>query len=191
VTVATLQFVCPYCARTMQVPSKYVGQRGRCNRCGGRVLLQGDPNDAAPQSALPLETPASQGLPRIETLEMDALRTCWEALGPEGESAPRDAYSLRQALISLLEDGASEEGITGRTRSSLLRLGLDAHTVDAIHSESKAAAIHEELHLQPTVIQRRALNLIGATGAQIAAARTRAHARLLLEAQLLEIIEET
>jgi len=181
----TLVFMCPYCSRTMQVPAKYLGQRGRCNKCGGRVLLEGQADVAEAQPASPLDEEQPQELPLIETLEAEALRICWEALAPDGESPPRDAYSLRRGLWDYISEDEDGPEVSGATRSRLLRLGLDPGTVDGVATEAKANALHEELHLQPTVLQRRALQTVGASGAAVAAARTRAHARLLLENGLL------
>lgn len=34
-----ITFVCPHCKHNLQIPEKYLGQSGKCNRCGGKISI--------------------------------------------------------------------------------------------------------------------------------------------------------
>lgn len=181
-----LQFICPHCDQVMRVPAQYLGQRGKCNRCDGKVRLEGNGDDPSPQLAVALTAATAQdsGASMADALDAEALQTCWLALAPDDPLPGRDAQTIREALQDLLTVPADDEPISGKTRSALLRLGLEREVIDDLGSETKARQVHEELHLQPTVHQRQALHALGINGAAIAAARSRGLARLLIESRL-------
>lgn len=35
----TVAYPCPHCARTLQIPRRYIGSTGKCNYCGGRLVV--------------------------------------------------------------------------------------------------------------------------------------------------------
>lgn len=169
----------------MRVPAQFLGQRGKCNRCNGKVRLAGDGNNPAPQRAEILTTTTqSIGDTLLDQLDEVALQTCWRALAPDDPLPGQGAPTLRHELRQLIATPTGEEPVSGKTRSALLRLGLEREAIEALGSEYKARQIHEELHLQPTVHQRQALHALGVNGAAIAAARSRGLARLLIESRL-------
>lgn len=44
-------FICPHCQHSLEVAPQHLGQRGRCNRCGGRIALVGRADAQRPQLA--------------------------------------------------------------------------------------------------------------------------------------------
>ena len=46
-----LIFVCPHCEASLRIAEKYLGQKGRCKKCGGRIALLGQADATVPQRA--------------------------------------------------------------------------------------------------------------------------------------------
>ena len=51
-----IQFNCPYCTVTIQVPDNAAGKKGTCPQCGTKVLVP-TPKNSPPQSAVPSPSP--------------------------------------------------------------------------------------------------------------------------------------
>lgn len=176
---ATLQFICPRCHATLKVPAKYLGMRGSCKHCGGRIALIGRPDPTHPQFASLVEdaAPGPKGPPA--TPKQQAYL---EKLGTDPNSIARmDKAEAAEAIATRLEAQRAADPPTDRQRAYLRRLGADPDLVAGLPSKAAASDLIEAMHLQPTPGQIELLQRLGATGGQIATLRSKGEAEALIQ----------
>jgi hypothetical protein len=175
-----LLFICPYCNEILKVPGEYLGQKGRCNKCGGRIALIGNPGLSTPQAASRVTDDISD-----EELSQPATEKQLEVL--------RDMGALEARLAGITKDNASRliqalrqrrlesDPPTGKQLDYLRKLGASESQIRAINSKAEAATLIEEMHLRPTAAQLDYLRDLGVPGARLAALKTRGQASALIE----------
>jgi len=182
-TAKMLLFLCPHCDELLKVPETYLGQRGRCNKCGGRIALIGDANVTTPQAAS-LVADETAPDPRLgppkpaSDKQLDYLR----ALGaPEQVLQDLDRERASTLIDELKEKRQRGESPTEKQWAYLKRLGATERQLAGVRSKADAARLIEDLHLSPTADQIKRLTALGASGARLAALKSKAAADALIE----------
>lgn len=159
--------------------SKYLGQRGQCNKCGTKIALVGAASIATPQMASRV-----QELPRVGTGEpaTEAQREYLRRLGArESEIAIMDREQASDRIDALKQHHRKLDPPTAKQLAHLTRLGASHDRIAMVISQADASALIEAMHLRPTQMQIELLHKLGATGAQIARLKTKADASELIE----------
>jgi len=173
-----LVFVCPACEGTLRVPPRHLGATGTCNKCGVRIALIGRAEGDTPQRAS-LVADAVEDDTRIPATEKQL--TYLRALGARPEALTGLTRSRASALIEAgKQRRQAGEPATERQRAYLAKLGADPELVRRAATKAAASALIEDMHLHPTRPQVDRLRELGATGAQIAALKSRGEVRALL-----------
>jgi len=176
-----LLFTCPHCHEVLKVPEAYLGKRGHCNKCGGRIAVIGDAQVRTPQTASAVaEEPVAEEEPCKPATERQLayLRELGAA-----EAQLRD-IDLKQAsgLIDRLKAQRQEgESATEKQLAYLRHLGAPASQLVQVKTKGEASRLIEEMHLLPTREQLDYLKDLGATGAQLAALKRKAEASDLID----------
>lgn len=178
-----LLFLCPHCDALLKVPEAYLGQRGRCNKCGGRIALIGDVNVTAPQaaSAVADETAPDPrlGPPKAAT---DKQLAYLRGLGAPEQALHGIDRERASALIDEIKAKRQHgEPPTEKQLAYLKRLGAPERQMGRVRSKADAARLIEDMHLSPTAEQIKRLNALGAGGARVATLKSKAAAEALIE----------
>jgi len=64
-----IPITCPYCGKKLSIPEQYAGQKGKCNKCGGRITVPTLLSDVANVRDAAEQVVASSGLPDIRALQ--------------------------------------------------------------------------------------------------------------------------
>ncbi len=175
-----LLFSCPYCEEVLKVPGEYLGRKGRCNKCGGRVALIGHAKVNGVQSASKVANGLESGgaTPRPATeKQLEFLR----ALGAPAQALNGlDIDRASEWIDKLRAQRQGTEPPTEKQMAYLKRLGAPAPLVQRVRSKADASQLIEDMHLSPTQEQMTHLHSLGASGAQLATLKTKAGAAALI-----------
>jgi len=178
-----LQFICPYCDQPLRVPTDYVGQRGKCKKCGARIALLGDPAKTGPQRATrvedEVETPETAKGPLPPTqAQLDYLLI----LGADqAELEGLDRQSASELIEQRRQDRRGDDLPTEAQLAYLRRLGLSTKELLAVGSKAEAGFLIERLQPPPTDNQLAYLRRLGARQGDIASLRTKSEAAAMIE----------
>ena len=174
-----MRFVCPYCESTLNIPERFLGQRGMCNKCGGRIALIGVADRAEPQRASKIgEAPAPDPAKPATEKQLDFLRDlgaradALEGLDREDASAAIDAMKTARR---------NSEPATEKQVAYLARLGATKAQIARAQSKEAASQLIEAMHVHPTPEQLALLRELGAPGAKVAALKSSGAAAALIE----------
>ena len=177
-----LIFVCPHCEASLRIAEKYLGQKGRCKKCGGRIALLGKADATAPQRAsrvgIEERGEAQEASKPATEKQCNYLRT----LGMD-EAALTGLNSVKASeyIDQLRKKKRGQEPPTEKQLDYLRRLGASTKQIQTLSSKEAASTLIEEMHLLPTAEQLKYLKNLGASGAQLATIRTRGHAAALID----------
>jgi DNA-directed RNA polymerase subunit RPC12/RpoP len=178
-TPALLQFICPRCHATLRVPTKYLGQRGSCKHCSGKIALIGRADATHPQFASLVENEASgpKGPPPTEAQQarLAALRVA------PTQIAGMDRRDASDAIANLQQQVGHAEPPSEKQLEYLRKLGASEAMLAAVRSKADASDLIEAMHLRPTLGQIQHLQRLGATGEQIATLRSKGEAESLIQ----------
>jgi predicted RNA-binding Zn-ribbon protein involved in translation (DUF1610 family) len=168
-----LQFRCPHCAEVLRINPKYLGQVGKCKRCGGRIALIGSDNPDIVQAASLVDDGHGVRDTRPATpAQQEYLRSAGVAEEHVANAQRHDVSTLIQLVREDLRD---HDPPTTAQMELLKRL---------VRTRSEASRLIEGLQPKPTEAQLQYLERLGATPEQLAAITTRSEAGELIE-QLL------
>ncbi|HPO14479.1 MAG TPA: hypothetical protein PLI09_13635 [Candidatus Hydrogenedentes bacterium] len=175
-----LLFSCPHCDEILKVPEEYLGRKGRCNKCGGRIALIGHAKvkgvQAASKVAEKLERGSDPPAPATEK-QLQYLRT----LGAPAQALEGiDREQASEWIDKLRAQRHGAEPPTDKQMAYLNRLGAPEKLVQQVRSKADASQLIEDMHLSPTPEQMTRLQKLGATGAQLALLKTKAGAASLM-----------
>jgi len=151
-----LSFICPYCQQTLQVAPQQLGQRGRCNKCGGRIALVGRADAQRPQMAsqvfdpdnAPGTTPAAVPTAAARAEQEAPTARQLEHLQRLGAS-PQEIAALRSnAEASRLID-ARQPPPTKSQIAYLERLGATPELLARVKTKAQASALIEKILALP------------------------------------------
>lgn len=176
-----LLFTCPQCTEVLKVPDEYLGMRGRCNKCGARIALIGQPGSMELQAATRVEESEIDDLPSPPATEkqLEYLR----ALGArdhELEGLNRDQAS--ELIEHLKTQAGDRQPPTTKQLAYLERLGVPPEQLAGIASRKEASAMIDAIQPPPTEKQLALLKKLGADTTQCAALQTRREASELIDA---------
>jgi len=181
-----LQFICPYCNQSLRVPVHYLGQRGKCKKCGARIALLGDAQKEGPQQATRVEDAGlvaqEEDAPlRVKPMSQ-AQRDYLMVLGASEVDLRDLTLDEASALIETLKrERHSQDLPTEEQLAYLRRLGLSTKELIAVGSKEEASFLIERLQPKPTEHQIQYLQRLGARPEDIAALRTKSEAAALIE----------
>lgn len=168
-------FMCPHCDEVLKVAAAYVGRRGRCNRCGGRIALLGNPAPNTPLMATAVTDDAGASANPVPPTEKQLEYARGLGAGEE-DLQGKDREEVSELIEALRARRRGTGPPTEKQLAYLRRLGADEAAIGALASKADASALIEALHLSPTREQLEALREHGASGAELARIRTRAAA---------------
>ncbi len=175
-----LLFICPHCDHELHIPPTYLGMKGRCNKCQGRIALIGNANERGPQRASVIEDtpPSGNGRAKLSSRQQALL----EELGVSTEEAAALDKEQASALIrERISAKRHTKPATEKQIAYLKRLGAPNAQLEQVHTKEEAAQLIEEMHLQPTAAQMTYLRNLGANGVQLARLKTRGQASALIQ----------
>jgi hypothetical protein len=177
-----LQFRCPHCAEVLRINPKYLGQVGKCKRCGGRIALIGSDNPDIVQAASLVDDGHGVRDTRPATpAQQEYLRSAGVAEEHVANAQRHDVSTLIQLVREDLRD---HDPPTTAQMELLKRLGVTDEERSLVRTRSEASRLIEGLQPKPTEAQLQYLERLGATPEQLAAITTRSEAGELIE-QLL------
>ncbi len=174
-----LQFRCPHCQEVLHIHARYLGQVGKCNKCGGRIALVGHENPDVVQAASLVDDGAGVKDMRPAT---DAQRATLRDMGvseAEVSNALRHEVStiIQQVRLDLKNFEPPSEG----QLELLKRLGVTDDERAMVRTKEEASRLIDGLQPKPSEAQLSYLARLGATPAQMAEITTRAQAGELIE----------
>jgi hypothetical protein len=164
----------------LKVPDEYLGMRGRCNKCGARIALIGQPGSMALQAATRVEESEIDDLPSPPATEkqLDYLR----ALGArDHEFSGLDRERASELIERLKAQERDRQPPSEKQLAYLERLGTPPEQLTAITSRKEASDLIDAIQPPPTDKQLALLKKLGADAAQCAALQTRREASELIE----------
>lgn len=174
-----LQFRCPHCKEVLQISPRYLGQVGKCKRCGGRIALIGVANAGVVQAASLVDD--GENL-RDERPATEAQREYLRNLGVPEERVDNAKRHDVSTLIQLVrEDMRDPDPPTTAQMVLLKRLGVTEDERNLVRTRGDASRLIEGLQPKPTEAQLQYLARLGATPEQISAISTRSEAGELIE----------
>lgn len=178
-TANTLQFICPLCQSTLRIPEKYLGQRGTCKHCGGKIALIGRAGATHPQFASRVEEHLGgpQGPPPTQA-QRDRLA---ELRAAPTQIVGMDRRAASDAIANLQQQARSTEPASDKQLDYLRKLGASDEMMQSIRSKADASDLIEAMHLQPTQGQIQLLQKLGVSGGRIATLRSKGEAELLIQ----------
>lgn len=152
-------FICPHCEQHLQIRPQFLGFRGYCKKCGGRIALLGNRNILTAQWARKLE-PQSPHTPE------PAANGAATPLAPRFESnleaALEDISGWDDELFSELEEGPGPEAPpTPEQIARLKALGATAGQLARVTTKGAAIRLIEVLQPPPTAEQLDLLRSYG------------------------------
>jgi hypothetical protein len=176
-------FICPFCRETLKIPKEYLGRRGRCNHCGGRIALIGSENIGEVQLATKVaEEAAEEENARPKPPSTPKQRELLVKLGMKAaDAAALDREKASERIDALTEAQRGREAPTEKQMAWLRKQGMEEDRIRAIASKAEASALIENMHLQPTPKQIEYLRDLGADGVRIARIKSRAEASALID----------
>jgi DNA-directed RNA polymerase subunit RPC12/RpoP len=179
-----MEFICPHCDKTLHIEEKYLGKRGRCNHCGGRIALLGTPQGGRPMRATTVEDEGAAS-PEEAAPATPAQKAYLGDLGMTESQANRMTRSHAETEISHRRvERMAHEPPTQDQLDYLQRLGLPPKRLKAVMTKNEASRLIEEMLPPPTENQIAYLERLGANKAQILGLKSRAEASALIESFL-------
>ncbi len=173
-----LTFICPHCQKELQIKPAYLGQRGKCNKCGGRIALIGRMDTPRAQVASKVVDAPEGKAPPPTPKQVAAVKNLGAA--PE-QIASLDRENTGNILQQLKRVQAEREAPTDRQLEYLKQLGVPEPELAAVKSKGQASRMIDQWLPPPSDSQREYLARLGATGEQIAALRTKSDAAELIQ----------
>lgn len=176
-----LPFICPHCENVIMVRLQYLGLRGTCNKCGGRIALIGRRDATEPQRA--------EALPQVESSWV--MRSSGQSPAPEGSPFNPEAFEATldeifneadhsgkeiHRLAPFLDRHATDEQMRG-----LKDLGATESQLGGVDNYADAVKLAEILEPPPSKDDLARLRAMGASEEEIQQVTTRGEAWALLE----------
>ena len=171
-------FVCPHCEQNLQIRPQFLGFRGYCKKCGGRIALIGDRNKLSAQRA--------QALPPREVVAAASTTTVPVARAEGFDSRLDEALD---AIHAWDEDIGEEFGVqqsdqappTADQINRLKELGATEGQLSHLQTKGDAIRLIEVLQPPPTEAQIALLRTYGVTEDELAFLTTEGVAQAMIE----------
>ena len=170
-------FICPHCEQNLHIRPQFLGFRGYCKKCGGRIALIGERNllNAQPAHALP---------PRAVVIPSTTVEPIAPSEGFESrlDEALEDIQVWDDELVG--GDGGSTNGQSPPTREQIVRLkelGATEGQLGHLRTRGEAIRLIEVLQPPPTEEQLALLRSYGVTEDEITFLTTEGVAQAMIE----------
>jgi hypothetical protein len=167
-------FICPHCEQSLQIRPQFVGFRGYCKKCGGRIALIGNRNMLTAQRAQALEPRVvevarpSEHLPHLVASSLDAAL---ESISGWDDEVVTDFESDSEAEAPPTEDQLRRLRDLGATEGQLQRL----------KTKGDAIRLIEVLQPPPTEEQLALLRSYGVSEDELAYLTTQGVAQAMID----------
>lgn len=176
-------FICPHCEQTLQIRPQFVGFRGYCKKCGGRIALIGNRNMLTAQRAQALE-------PRV----IHVAEPTQHGSGPIASSLDAALESISgwdDEVVTDFEDEAETEAPpTDEQRRRLRELGATEGQLLRLRTKGDAIRLIEVLQPPPTEEQLALLRSYGVSDEELAFLTTQGVAQAMIDEYESEDDEE-
>lgn len=171
-------FICPHCEQNLQIRPQFLGFRGYCKKCGGRIALIGERNKLNAQRA--------QSLPPREQAAPSPARTVPVAPSTGFESRLDEALDDIHAWDDEIarEIGMEHHAAAPPTPDQLARLnelGATEGQLSHLKTKGDASRLIEVLQPAPTEAQLALLRSYGVTEEELAFLTTEGVAQAMIE----------
>lgn len=171
-------FICPHCEQNLQIRPQFLGFRGYCKKCGGRIALIGERNmmNAQRAQALPEKTAVEPSPPAITPVAPS------EGFESRLDLALDDIHAWDDEIAR--EIGLSSDGQAPPTADQLARLnelGATEGQLSHLKTKSDASRLIEVLQPPPTEEQIALLRSYGVSDEELAFLTTEGVAQAMIE----------
>lgn len=174
-----VQFICPACGKELSIPSRYVGKRGKCNKCGVRIALIGTQvGNKIPTATLVTDHVEDPDPEPVTTRQAVFLR---ELGVREEEVQGLSKMQASERIESLKRVQGEFDEPTEKQLKYLGDAGMTEEELEAIPSKAAASRLIETWEPPPTENQIAYLKRLGADDAQIAVLTKRSEASDMIE----------
>lgn len=176
-------FICPHCEQSLQIRPQFLGFRGYCQKCGGRIALIGNRNVLTAQHAQPLgprvitvaEPAAGQPNPFVSSLD----------------AALESISGWEDDVVTDFEDEAETEAPPTENQLRRLReLGATEGQLHRLKTKGDAIRMIEVLQPPPTEEQMALLRSYGVSEDELAFLTTEGVAQAMIDEYESEDDEE-
>lgn len=167
-------FVCPHCEQKLQIRPQFLGFRGYCKKCGGRIALIGSRNVLTAQRAQALA-------PRV----IQVARPVAEAPIPFEstlDAALENISGWDDDVVTDFEDESEAEALPTEDQLRRLReLGATEGQLARLETKGDAIRLIEVLQPPPTEEQLTQLRVYGVTEEELAFLTTEGVAQAMID----------
>ena len=170
-------FICPHCEQQLQVRPQFVGFRGNCKKCGGRIALIGSRSIMTPQWAQKLG-PRTQELASPEVPVVPVNPRFKSTL----EAALEDISGSEDEMFAEMEDTPLAESPPSPEQLARLKvLGATEGQMSRIATRADAIRLIEVLQPPPTDEQLQTLRAYGVSEEELAFLTTEGVAQAMID----------
>lgn len=167
-------FICPHCEQSLQIRPQFLGFRGYCKKCGGRIALIGNRNMLTAQRAQPLE-------PRVIVVAESAADHP-NPFGSTLDDALESISGWDDEVVTDFEDEAESEAPPTEDQLRRLReLGATEGQLQRLRTKGEAIRLIEVLQPPPTEEQLALLRSYGVSEEELAFLTTEGVAQAMID----------
>ncbi len=177
-----LQFICPHCDEVLNVSRESLGLAGKCNICGKRIALIGDPNAPGPQTASVATDDLDSAPPMPSGPATPKQKEYLSGLGAVEEALEDIDRECAGDFIRILKARRRETAPpSARQIAYLQKLGAKPHQIENLRTMPQASNLIEVLQPAPAKKQIKYLKKLGATDEEIEELTSQGEASFLIQ----------
>lgn len=170
-------FICPHCEQNLQIRPQFLGFRGYCKKCGGRIALIGERNMLNAQRA--------QALPPREATPLSsapvAAVTSSDAFESRLDEALDDIHAWDDEIANEIGMQSQSAPPTSDQLARLVELGATEGQLSHLKTKGDAIRLIEVLQPPPTEEQLEILRSFGVTDEELSFLTTEGVAQAMIE----------
>lgn len=167
-------FICPHCEEHLQIRPQFLGFRGYCKKCGGRIALIGSRNILTAQRAQKLD-------PRVLTVPDSGIART-DLLAGSLEAALDDISAWDDEVVTDFEDESEAEAPPSPAQLARLRnLGATEGQLARLVTKGDAVRLIEVMQPPPTEEQLQILRGYGVPDEELSFLTTAGVAQAMID----------